>query len=263
MSQLRRILKRTAAVVAAGGGAFGGVGLVAYVQARLCASDGGPFPAHRLDGDVGPADADAHRVVWLGDSLAAGLGAVSPEVTLPRLVAAGGSRRTRLHVYASAGATSVDVVERQLPALRLLHHGLAQIGQRIDAVGVTVGANDIGAFTSRRRFRRNVGAIVGAAEGAPVVLVSIPGLADAIKLPHPLRALAELRARWLDAVLREAARRPGVHYASVRRRPSWITRRAREHFLSADRFHPSGAGYAIWADRIGHAFHLALRPATG
>jgi lysophospholipase L1-like esterase len=256
------VLKRTAAALAASGSAAGGLGLVAYLQARRCASADGPFAVHHLDGDVGPPHADAHRVVWLGDSLAAGLGAISPEVTLPRLVAAHGERRTRLHVYATSGATSVDVRRHQLPALHQLRHGLAQIGQRIDAVGVTVGANDIGAFTSRRRFRRNVAAIVDAAEGAPVVLMSIPGLADAIRLPHPLRGLAELRARWLDAVLRQAARQPGVHYASVRRRPAWITRRAREHFLSADRFHPSGAGYAIWADRIAHAFQLALRPAT-
>lgn len=260
-STARRILKHALAVGAAGTGAAGGVGLLALLQARVAVRDADHRAVHWVDGDVGPAAADAHRVVWLGDSLAAGLGAIAPDLTLPRLVAAHGARRTRLHVFATPGATSADVVERQLPALEQLEHGLAQIGQRIDAVGVTVGANDIAAFTGRRRFARNVDAIVDAAGGAPLIVVSIPELADAIRLPQPLRGLAAARARWLDGVLRRAARRHAtVHYACVRRRPSWIKRQHRQHFLSADRFHPSGAGYAVWADRVAEVFELAFRP---
>lgn len=255
-------LKHAAAVAAAGTGALGGLGVLAFVQARLAGIDSAStYPVHWLDGDVGPAHPSAHRVVWLGDSLAAGLGAIAPDVTLPRLVASHSDRRTRLHVFATAGATSVDVVEHQLPALLQLRHGLGQIGQRIDAVGVTVGANDIAAFTSRRRFRSNIDEIARSIGGAPLILVSVPGLADAIRLPHPLRALASVRGRWLDKVLLEAARSSDrIHYANVWQRPPWIERRHRAHFLSADRYHPSGAGYAVWADRVAAAFDLALRP---
>jgi lysophospholipase L1-like esterase len=254
-------LKHVAAAAAAGTGALGGVGLLAFFQARLAGIGGAStYPVHWLDGDVGPANPSAHRVVWLGDSLAAGLGAIAPDVTLPRLVASHSDRRTRLHVFATPGATSVDVVERQLPALEQLRHGLGQVGQRIDAVGVTVGANDIAAFTSRRRFRRNIAAIAAAADDAPLIVVSIPGLADAIRLPHPLRALASVRGRWLDRVLQDAARSDRIHYANVWQRPPWIERHHRAHFLSGDRYHPSGAGYAVWADRVAHAFEVALRP---
>lgn len=255
-------LKHVAAAAAAGTGALGGVGLLAYVQARMSGVGGAAsYPVHWLDGDVGPAHPSARRVVWLGDSLAAGLGAIAPDVTLPRLVASHSDRRTRLHVFATPGATSTDVVERQLPALLQLRHGLGQIGQRVDAVGVTVGANDIAAFTSRRQFRRNVADIADAADDAPLIVVSIPGLADALRLPHPLRALASVRGRWLDRVLQDAARSSDrIHYANVWQRPGWIERRHRAHFLSADRYHPSGAGYAVWADRVAHAFELALRP---
>jgi lysophospholipase L1-like esterase len=264
MSRLPTPLKLTAAVAAAGTGARGGVGLLAYVQARVAGADtGSSDPLHWLDGDVGPSHASAHRVVWLGDSLAAGLGAIAPDVTLPRLVATHGDRRSRLHVFATPGATSTDVVEHQLPALAQLAHGLGQIGQRIDAVGVTVGANDIAAFTTRRQFRRNIAAITAAVDGTPLILVSIPDLADAIRLPHPLRALASVRGRWLDRVLQDAARLgERTHYANVWQRPPWIRRRDRPNFLSPDRFHPSGAGYAVWADRVAHAFELALRPVT-
>lgn len=260
-----KMLRRAAAVAAAGTGAASSLGVLALLQARL--SDSGPARevGYWVDGDVGPADADAHRVVWLGDSLAAGLGAIAPELTLPRLVAAHGGRRTRLHVFATPGATSVDVLETQLPALEQLRHGLGQIGQGVDAIGVTVGANDIAAFTPRRRFAANLDRIVRAAGETPVILVSIPQLRDAIRLPHPLRTFASWRAGWLDAVVRRAARRHHhVHYACVRRRPAWIRRSDRIKFLAADKFHPSGAGYAVWADRVAEAFEAALtpRPAT-
>ena len=259
----RRLVKAALAVGAAGTGAAGGVGVLALLQARFSPAPATAGAVHWVDGDVGPAEADAHRVVWIGDSLAAGLGAIAPDLTLPRLVASHGQRRTRLHVFATPGATSTDVVDTQLPALEQLRHGLAQIGQRVDAVGVTVGANDIAALTSRRRFRANVQALVDATEGAPLIVVSIPELADAIRIPHPLRAFAAARARWLDTVLRDtASRHAHVHYACVRRRPEWIRRRDRRNFLAADRFHPSGAGYAVWADGIAAAFARALHPVT-
>lgn len=241
-----------------------GLTALAFLQARLSVSQPSPdgYRAHVVDGHVGVSDDDAQlRVVWLGDSLAAGLGAISPEVSLPRLVAIGRDGRTRLHVFATPGATSHDVVANQLPALELLRRGLAELGQRVDAIGVTVGGNDIAALTSRHRFRRNVREILQAAGDAPVVLVSIPQLGDALRLPRPLRTFASWRAGWLDVVLRQAAASdPEVHYASVRRRPDWISHRDLHNFLAADRFHPSGAGYAIWADRVAEAFDTALTP---
>lgn len=256
------MLVRTAVIAGfAGAGTVTALGALAYLQARYVVSTAIRV-GHRLDGhvgsDAGPVEC---RVVWLGDSLAAGLGAISPDLSLPRLVATGRDERTRLHVYAMPGATSHDVITTQLPALEQLRHGLAQIGQGIDAVGVTVGANDIAAMTPRPRFRRNVARILEAAEGAPVVLVSIPHLSHAIRLPRPLRTFASWRASWLDRVLRAAARHhDNVHYASVRQRPEWIRHRDLHNFLAADRFHPSGAGYAVWADRVTEAFDRALSP---
>lgn len=242
-------------------GTVSALGALAYLQARLVVTEH-LHVGHHLGGpvrpDAGPVDC---HVVWLGDSLAAGLGAISPELSLPRLVALGRDERTRLHVYATPGATSQDVIASQLPTLVQLRHGLGQIGQGIDAIGVTVGANDIAAMTSRRRFRRNVARILDAADGAPVVLVSIPHLSHAIRLPRPLRTFASWRASWLDQVLRAAARhRRDVHYASVRERPAWIRKQDLRNFLAADRFHPSGAGYAVWADRVADAFDQALAP---
>ena len=117
---------------------------------------------------VGADDATAvRRVVWLGDSLASGVGAISPDMSLPRLVAAGSDTPPGSTCSPRPGATSADVVHHQLPLVDQLRHGLAEIGQRVDAIGVTVGANDIAALTSRRRFRHNVSYIVAAGERDP------------------------------------------------------------------------------------------------
>lgn len=255
-----RVIRNGIIAGAVSAGAFSAVSAIAYLQARLAVSNE-PYVTTPLDGLVDGDNDVLCRVVWLGDSLAAGMGAISPELSLPRLVATGRNQDTRLHVFAVPGATSDDVIRTQLPALQQLRHGLGQIGQRIDAIGITVGANDISAFTPRHRFRANVRRIVQAGEGAPVVLVSIPQLNDAIRLPRPLRTIASVRALWLDLVLRQVAgTRQDVFYASVRRRPHWIRRRDLRNFLSADRFHPSGAGYAVWADHIIEAFDNALAP---
>ncbi len=254
-----RVVRNGVIAGAVGAGAVSAISAIAYLQARLAVSNE-PHVTTPLDGHVEGENEVLCRVVWLGDSLAAGMGAISPDLSLPRLVATGRKQDTRLHVFAVPGATSHDVIHTQLPALHQLRHGLGQIGQRIDAVGVTVGANDIAAFTPRHRFRANVRRIVTAASGAPVVLVSIPHLGDAIRLPRPLRTIASLRALWLDLVLREFAKRDDVFYASVRRRPHWIRRRDLRNFLAADRFHPSGAGYAVWAEHIIDAFDAALDP---
>ncbi len=256
-------IRNTLIAMGAGGGTVTITAAIAYLQARSVASTGVHDGLH-LDGDVGRGHQPIEcRVVWLGDSLAAGLGAISAELSLPHLVATGRDGRTRLHVFAEPGATSHDVIVSQLPALHQLRHGLTQIGERIDAIGITVGANDIAAMTPRPRFRRNVARILDDAEGVPVVVVSIPHLSQAIRLPRPLRTFASWRASWLDRVLRSAARqRDNVHYASVRRRPDWIRRRDLQNFLAADRFHPSGAGYAVWADRVAEAFDQALAPAA-
>lgn len=259
-----RMLARTGIAASAVTGVAGGVGVVVWAQAKFGVS-APPEPdlCHRVDGAVGdPSSGRARRVVWLGDSLAAGVGAISADVTLPRLVAAHRVDPTHIHSFATPGATAIDVVRHQLPALAQLRAGLAEIGHRVDAIGVSVGGNDVSALTTRRSFRRLLHEIIDAADGTPVVFLSIPQLADALRLPHPLRGIASGMGRWLDGEIRRVAAARGAEYASVRTRPEWIRRRDLPNFLAADRFHPSGAGYAVWSGRVADAFERVLAAAT-
>src|SRR5262245_30764199 len=84
---------------------------------QLANNDGYPG---QLDGRVGDGAGAPIRIVWLGDSTAAGVGASSVEQTLPRQVASGLGRPVELTVLAKSGARITDVVNDQLPKVLAL-----------------------------------------------------------------------------------------------------------------------------------------------
>jgi lysophospholipase L1-like esterase len=192
---------------------------------------------HLLDGHVGPDDPTPLRVLWLGDSTAAGVGADTPEGALPRQVAAALDRPVHLRVLARSGARVRDVLADQLPRV-------AELDVAPDLVIVSVGANDVVHLTRRRTFRRQYAAMLAAFAGTRVVVLGIPDMASALVLGQPLRAAAGAQARIVDRWIRTtAASFPDVHHIDISARAH--TRPA-EH-LSLDRYHPNDAGYGIWA----------------
>jgi lysophospholipase L1-like esterase len=197
---------------------------------------------HLLDGDVGgDGGTQALRVLWLGDSTAAGVGAESPSGALPHQVAAALRRPVRLRVLARSGARIRDVLADQLPRI-------ADIDDRPDLVIVSVGANDVAHLTSRRAFRRQYGAMLAALAGTRVVVLGIPDMASALVLAQPMRAAVGARARSVDRWIRAtAAAFPDVHHIDISKRPR--SSRAAD-YLSLDRYHPNEAGYGLWASIV-------------
>ena len=195
---------------------------------------------HVLDGDVGP-DGEPLRVVWLGDSTAAGVGADTVEGALPRQVAMALDRPVRLRVLARSGARLRDVVAQQLPQV-------ADLEERPDLVIVSVGANDVVHLTRRGTFRQQYASLLHALAGTRVVVLGIPDMASALVLAQPLRAVVGARARGVDRWIRStAASFPDVHHIDIAKRPR--TTKAAD-YLSADRYHPNEAGYGLWASIV-------------
>ena len=185
--------------------------------------------------------------VWLGDSLASGVGAASADTSFPRRSAQlfaeqqGGS--VALTCLARPGAVAADVLAEQVPrALELLRPGAVAV--------VTVGANDVGGLTHPRRFKRTYRAILEQldATGAAIVTVGLPDIGSAVVIPQPLRTLARHVGRRADRQIQRLARAHDAHFVSIDVRAPWRTKAA--EYLAADRWHPNDDTYGLWAQNF-------------
>jgi lysophospholipase L1-like esterase len=196
-----------------------------------------------LGGRVGAAGPETvGRVVWLGDSTAAGVGASGRAGAVPVQVAEGLAPAVDLTVLARGGAKVGDVVERQVPEVA---------GLDPDVVFVSVGANDTVHLTGRRRFERRYLALVEALpDDARVVLLGVPDMGSIPRLAQPLRALAGWRGRQLDRVVRDVAAATGAAYVDIAGVTGPPFRAEPERFYAGDEYHPSDEGYRLWAEAV-------------
>jgi acyl-CoA thioesterase I len=195
-----------------------------------------------------PADrAAAVLYVALGDSTVEGVGATSPDRNYV----------SRLHerlraVYPHArvinlgvgGATSADVLLRQV--------GRA-IEPRPQLVTLSIGPNDITTGIPSAAYAQNLETILGRLrrETTAVVVVNlIPDLAVTPRFrgSQHQEAVGRLTIAFNEA-LERASRAHGAEmvnlYTASRRE---VPRRP--ELMSADGYHPSDAGYALWAELV-------------
>lgn len=183
------------------------------------------------------------RLVWVGDSTAAGVGASGAAGSLPSQVVDGlNLPGASLTVLAVSGARVADVLHRQVPSVAGLQPGL---------VLVSVGANDTIHLTGRGAFRRTYEEVVRRLPaGVPVVLLGVPDMGAIPRFAQPLRAVAGWRGRHLDAEVRRVAERTGAVYADIAGPTGPLFRRDPGRYFAADDFHPSDAGYGLWANAV-------------
>ena len=230
------------AVVAAVPVALIGLGALLAVQVLLARR--GPMlegPSLDLDGRVG-GSGPALSVVWLGDSTAAGVGATEGTDALPTVVATSAGRPVELRVLAVSGERVGGVVDEQLPAVAALEP---------DAVFVSVGANDVTHLTTRDDFGDRYRALLdGLPAGVAIVALGVPDMGAVPRLAQPLRAVAGFRGRELDEVVREVAAEHGAVYVPIAAATGPAFRADPARFFAADDYHPSPAGYRLWADAV-------------
>jgi lysophospholipase L1-like esterase len=193
------------------------------------------------DGRVGPPG-DPLRVLWLGDSTAAGVGASDADHAMPRRVAVALDRPVEITSRAVSGDRVADVVARQLD-------GIAATDP--DVVLISIGANDVTHLTSRDDFRSTYERLVDRLpERALVVILGVPDMGAPDRYLQPLRSIAGLRGRQLDDVSRAVARDHGAVYVDIAGQTGPTMRSDRRRYFAVDRFHPSDDGYALWADAV-------------
>lgn len=172
------------------------------------------------------------RLLVMGESTTAGVGAEHSEQALPAQLARALAEQSGLGVHWCAdgvtGCKLADVAQR-----------LRQHPPEADLVVIFSGVNDTTALTALTEWRGSVENTVQLARtnGARVVLLAVPPMAHFTALPRPLRTLAGMRAQLLNRVMRSVAeRQEGCDFID------WQIPATADH-LASDGYHPSATGY--------------------
>lgn len=272
MGRARRARKVAVAAALGGGGltVLGGVGVgVISAQLQLARRTiGTPFgrsypdadghyhppssaaPARGSSGNRDQESTEPIILAILGDSLAAGLGADSPEHTpgsvLARELSTATGRPIYLTTHAVVGARSADL-HQQIGRLNQL--AIGEFSRAPDVAVIMAGANDV---THRVRPAVAVRHLTSAVElllgqGCAVVVGTCPDLGTIEPVPQPLRAIARRLSRDLAAAQTVAVVEAGACTVSLGNLLDEDSRHHRQEMFSSDRFHPSSVGYAAVA----------------
>lgn len=181
---------------------------------------------------------DPIRLLVLGDSTAAGVGADTQDDALPGNLARELARRSGRGVAWRAvgrnGATTRDIVTDYLDDAT---------GAEYDIAFLTIGANDALGLRPRWAFRRDLRTIIARLRAvSPLVLMSsLPAFSRFELLPNPLRWNLYLHSQSLEDEARAIV--AGTEGAHISPPPPPYT----EGFFATDLFHPSASGYRDWA----------------
>lgn len=180
----------------------------------------------------------------LGDSTGAGVGAREGGY-VTRLFRRLETRRpgSTLTNLCVSGATTEDVLAGQL------ERGIAQ---QPTLVTLGIGINDIGHGLTLEQFSKNYDEILGkirSETAAAVVVTNIPDISSAPRIPYEMRDQYQQLIIEFNRRLEEIASSHGVTVFDVYA----ITHEqlpSHPEFFSADGFHPSDAGYEMWAEQM-------------
>jgi lysophospholipase L1-like esterase len=224
---------------------------VLLVQARMARASIPRLPDAALPWTGSLPGAELIRLLVLGDSTAAGVGADSQSEALPgsfaREFGDRFDRGTTWQAIGENGATARDILTRFIDEATT---------NRYDVVFLTIGANDALGLRSRRAFARDVREIVHRLRSAnpdALLLVSLMPRFDRFRsLKGPLRWNLALHAASLDDAARAAVRGLDKVFALPKPPPYTPT------FWSPDLFHPGPAGYREWAEFVLDSVPLSL-----
>lgn len=199
-------------------------------------------PGYHDEGTYGAGIGEPLRVLVLGDSTAAGVGAGSPQHTIGAIVATGvaalSGRRVQLRNVARSGATSPQLLAQ-------LDRGL-ESGSAPDLAIIMVGANDVKERVDQAYAVRCLAQVVTRLreEGAEVVVGTCPDMGVVRPIPQPLRSLVQRWSRQLARAQTVAVVEAGGRTVSL---GDLLGPEFRTHWadlFAEDRYHPSAAGYA-------------------
>ncbi len=185
----------------------------------------------------------------LGDSLTAGIGTQKIEETFPYLLGQKMAKKndTKIKIInlGIPGATTADVLEKELPALK---------NQKIDVATLLIGVNDVHARLGANNFGQNINKIVDALTTLGIKKINIltaPLLGNGAILYPPFRLYYNWQTNRYNTSLKLALKGKPVNVVDL----NTLIKQQDLDFLeydyySRDGFHPSGYGYSRWADLV-------------
>ncbi len=187
------------------------------------------------------------RLVMLGDSIAAGLGAERRKDTLGARLAKGLAR----HLQRPVELTTAAVVGSESSALGAQLDSLDGAPAPHVAV-IVVGGNDV---THRVPVADSAAHLADAvtrlrARGVAVVVGTCPDLGALRAVPQPLRLVGSRLSRRLAEAQARAATDAGASVVSLARTVGLEFASEPDEMFSIDRFHPSALGYRRTAEAI-------------
>ena len=191
----------------------------------------------------------------LGDSIAYGQGASRPADTVGARLAAeltGSGTPTEVRVFAVPGADSQTLASQVQRATAWTP----------DLVLIIIGANDLTHFVAPQRAAALLAEAVRTlrAAGAEVVVAPAPDLSVVPWVPEQMRMVVRAGSQVLQQAQTRAALAAGARVADIGGSSS-AGFAVDPALFSADRFHPSSAGYALIAAALAPAVHAAAAAA--
>lgn len=184
------------------------------------------------------------RYVALGDSLTAGVGAVSVSETFPyqlaEAIAKKQGRIVQLINLGVPGARAEDVLKEQVPEL---------LRRQPDIVTLVVGVNDIHYGGNLTDFEKNIAAILATLKPtkAKVLVATVPLVGDRTILWPPYQTYFKWQTTRYARALQETAAGQDVTLVDLfglTSGPEW----RETTYYSRDHFHLNAFGYKLWAD---------------
>lgn len=180
----------------------------------------------------------------LGDSTGSGVGANNDGGYVSRIF--GQLQRacpaTRLVNAAQSGATTNDVLQRQLPTLNETQPTLITLG---------IGANDLTHGVQPAAFARNYELIVRQLtqdSRATIILMNVPDVSLAPVVPDYLRGFARQQTLTFNQTINELGQRYHLTVIDLFAHSAEFAQR--REFFAPDGFHPSAQGYDYWANLL-------------
>lgn len=203
--------------------------------------------------DLGrPHDGSALRVLLLGDSSMAGVGAAHQHQALS------GSLARVLHRPAGGQCVAWQLLARTGLRTQDVVPWLATVNPPVpcEIVVVALGVNDVTALQSATAFRRDVHRLIEhlrqTHRAQAVLWCGLPPVHRFAALPQPLRMVLGRKAIELDAVLRTL----GSAYLPM---PEMLA----DDWIASDGFHPGPKAYDAWAGAIAPVLHRTISQAVG